>query len=113
MFEQTPPEQICVVRLSSIGDTCHALAVVRAIQDTWPETGITWIIGKTEATLMADIPDIEFIIFDKARGSRAYFDVRRSLAERRFPLLLHMHASMRANIASLAVKADRRIDACM
>jgi heptosyltransferase I len=97
MFKQSPPENICVVRLSAIGDTCHALAVVRAIQDTWPESRITWIIGKTEAGLMADIPDIEFIIFDKNKGLAAYRDVKSRLAGRTFDIALCMHASMRAN----------------
>lgn len=97
MFTQSPPESICVVRLSAIGDTCHALAVVRAIQDTWPELQVTWIIGKTEAGLMADIPGIEFIIFDKRKGRRAYADVRAQLDGRKFDIALCMHASMRAN----------------
>jgi heptosyltransferase I len=97
MFKQSPPESICVVRLSAIGDTCHALAVVRAIQDTWPESQITWIIGKTEAGLMADIPDIEFIIFDKSKGRAAYRDVKSRLDGRKFDVALCMHASMRAN----------------
>ena len=97
MFEDSPPESICIVRLSHIGDTCHALAVVRAIQDTWPETQLTWIIGKTEAGLMADIPGIEFIIFDKRQGRRAYSDLRRQLRSRRFDVALCMHASMRVN----------------
>ncbi|MDA0993169.1 MAG: glycosyltransferase family 9 protein [Proteobacteria bacterium] len=97
MFKQSPPENICVVRLSAIGDTCHALAVIRAIQDAWPETRITWIIGKTEAGLMADIPGIEFIIFDKARGRSAIADVRTALKTRKFDVALCMHASMRVN----------------
>jgi len=97
MFKQSPPESICVIRLSAIGDTCHALAVVRAIQDTWPETRITWIIGKTEARLMADIPEIEFIIFDKNKGRDAYADVSAQLKGRKFDVALCMHASMRAN----------------
>lgn len=97
MFKQSPPESICVVRLSAIGDTCHALAVVRAIQDTWPETRVTWIIGKTEAGLMADIPEVEFIIFDKSKGRAAYSDIRSQLRERKFSVALCMHASMRAN----------------
>jgi heptosyltransferase I len=97
MFKQSPPDNICVVRLSAIGDTCHTLAVVRAIQDTWPETKVTWIIGKTEAGLMADIPDIEFIIFDKRKGRLAYRDIRSKLEGRTFDVTLCMHASMRAN----------------
>jgi heptosyltransferase I len=97
MFKQSPPESICVVRLSAIGDTCHALAVVRAIQDTWPESQVTWIIGKTEAGLMADIPDIEFIIFDKRKGRAAYAGVKSDLDGRTFDIALCMHASIRAN----------------
>ena len=97
MFKQSPPQSICIVRLSAIGDTCHTLAVIRAIQDTWPESKVTWIIGKTEAGLMADIPDIEFIIFDKRKGRSAYREVRTQLDGRTFDAALCMHASMRAN----------------
>ena len=84
MLSQSPPESICIVRLSAIGDTCHALAVVRTIQDAWPETRITWIIGKTEASLLGDIPEIEFIIFDKSRGKDAQVQIRETLASRKF-----------------------------
>lgn len=97
MFKQSPPDSICLIRLSAIGDTCHALAVIRAIQDAWPDTRISWIIGKTEAGLMADIPGIEFIIFDKSKGRAAYADVRKALNDRGFDVALCMHASMRAN----------------
>ena len=97
MFKHSPAESICVIRLSAIGDTCHALAVIRSIQDAWPDTRITWIIGKTEAGLMADIPGIEFIIFDKRKGRVAYADVRKALDDRHFDIALCMHASMRAN----------------
>ncbi|HEX2139223.1 MAG TPA: glycosyltransferase family 9 protein [Woeseiaceae bacterium] len=109
MFQQSPPESLCVIRLSAIGDTCHALAVVRAIQDTWPETRLTWIIGRTEAALMADIPGIEFITFDKSNGTTAYRDVRAQLRDRRFDAALCMHASMRANILSLLVPSAVRL----
>ena len=93
-----PAQDICIIRLSAIGDTCHALAVVRRIQDNWPKANITWVIGKTEASLMAGIPDIEFITFDKSRGRRAYKDVQRQLGNKRFDIALCMHASLRANM---------------
>jgi len=103
------PEEICVVRLSAIGDTCHALAVVRRIQDNWPHARITWIIGKTEAKLLADIPDVEFIIFDKSRGYHAYKDVRSSLNGKAFDIVLCMHASMRVNFLYRKIKAPIRL----
>ena len=42
------PESLCIIRLSAIGDTCHTVPVVRAIQAAWPETAITWVIGRVE-----------------------------------------------------------------
>jgi heptosyltransferase I len=95
---QSKPQNICVLRLSAIGDTCHALAVIRRMQDNWPDSQVTWIIGKTEASLMSDIPDIEFVVFDKSRGLGAYKDVRAQLRGKRFDVALCMHASLRANL---------------
>lgn len=106
---QSPPESICVVRLSHIGDTCHALAVVRAIQDTWPETKLTWVIGKTEAALLADIPGIEFIIFDKGKGGRARQQLRARLRQQYFDVALCMHASMRINPVYLSINSPVRL----
>jgi heptosyltransferase I len=104
-----PPSSLCIVRLSAIGDTCHTVPVVRAIQDAWPATKLTWIIGKTEHSLMKGMDGVEFVVLDKAKGWRGYAAVRRALAGRRFDALLHMHASTRANIVSLFAHASLRI----
>ena len=104
-----PPKRVCIIRLSAIGDTCHTVPVVRTLINAWPDTRFTWIIGKIEATLLEGIPEIEFIIFDKTQGLRALKTLRGKLKSRRFDLLLHMHASMRANLASLMVRASRRV----
>jgi len=97
------------MRLSAIGDTCHALAVIRRLQDNWPDANITWIIGKTEAGLMSDIPDIEFVIFDKSRGLGAYKDVRGQLRGKHFDVALCMHASLRANLLIPSIPAAIRL----
>ena len=97
------------MRLSAIGDTCHALAVIRRLQDNWPDVRITWIIGKTEASLMSDIPDMDFVVFDKSRGRAAYKDVRDALQGSRFDVALCMHASLRANLLIRSLPADIRL----
>jgi heptosyltransferase I len=107
--QHTRPESICVIRLSAIGDCCHTLPVIRTIQSAWPDTKITWVIGKTEYALMEGVDGVEFITFDKSGGWSELFRLRRLLASRNFSILLHMHASMRANLASLCIKAGRRI----
>jgi heptosyltransferase I len=106
---QSKPEHICVMRLSAIGDTCHALAVIRRLQDNWPDVRVTWIIGKTEAALMSDIPEIDFVVFDKSRGRAAYRDVRAALAGKRFDIALCMHASLRANLLIRSLPARIRL----
>lgn len=98
-----------MIRLSAIGDCCHTLAVVRSIQTAWPSTRITWLIGRTEFALMEGVDGVEFIIFDKAQGWREYLELRRRLDGRHFPVLLNLHASMRANLASRMVSADLRL----
>ncbi len=95
--------------MSAIGDTCHALAVVRRLQDNWPDAEITWTIGKTEATLLADVPGVEFIIFDKSKGRAAYADVARQLDGRTFDIALCMHASLRANLLLRKIRATTHL----
>jgi heptosyltransferase I len=98
-----------MLRLSAVGDVCHTVPVLRALQDRWPETKITWIIGRLEASLIGDIPGVEFIIFDKKSGLAGYRALGRALGGRRFDLLLHMQVALRASMASVMIRADRRI----
>jgi len=106
---QSKPRDLCLIRLSAIGDTCHALAVVRRLQDNWSDIRITWIIGRTEYRLMSGVEDVDFVVFDKSKGRAAYRDVRAALGERRFDLALCMHASWRANFLIRAVRAPVRL----
>jgi heptosyltransferase I len=105
-----PLQRVCLLRLSAIGDTCHALAALRAFQTAWPETRFTWIIGKLEAKLMTDLlPEIEFIIFDKAATLRELRRLRTVLRGRRFDLLLDMQLSFRASLLSRLVDAPIKL----
>ncbi|KAF0192008.1 MAG: heptosyltransferase I [Gammaproteobacteria bacterium] len=104
-----PPECLCILRLSALGDICHALPVVRTLQQHWPQTKLTWVIGAFEHALVGDIPDIEFIVFDKRKGVGAYLDLRRRMRGRRFDALLHMQMSVRASLASLLIPAAVRL----
>jgi heptosyltransferase I len=104
-----PPDSLCILRLSAVGDISHVLPVVRTLQENWPQTQLTWIIGKAEYQLVYDIPDIEFIVFDKKAGISAYRDVRRHLQGRRFAVLLHMQMSLRASMLSLLVNSPIKL----
>lgn len=100
---------LCLLRLSAIGDVCHAVAMVQAIQRQYPKLKITWVIGKVEYQLLKHMDGIEFVIFDKSQGWRSYFKLRSDLAGQQFDVLLHMQVALRATIASLAISAKTRI----
>jgi heptosyltransferase I len=104
-----PPLAVCILRLSALGDTCHIVPVVRALQRAWPQAKLTWIIGKTESRLMELIDGVEFITVDKRAGFAACRDLSARLRGRRFDLLLHMQLSLRASLLSLAVPAAVRL----
>jgi heptosyltransferase I len=104
-----PPRSVCLLRLSAIGDTCHAVPVLRTLQRAWPGTQFTWIIGKTEARLMDLIEGVEFIIVDKRAGLGARREVRRQLGGRRFDVLLHMQLAFRASLISREVRATAKL----
>ncbi|WP_076413171.1 glycosyltransferase family 9 protein [Shewanella sp. UCD-KL12] len=102
-------DSLCLLRLSAIGDVCHAVAMVQAIQRQYPKLKITWVIGKVEYQLLKHIPGVEFVIFDKSQGWRSYFKLREDLAGQKFDVLLHMQVALRATIASLAISAKVRV----
>lgn len=103
------PASICLLRLSALGDVCNTVPLVRALQAAWPNTALSWIIGRTEHRLVQSLPDVEFIVFNKKAGGSAWRDVRRQLRGRQFDVLLHAQVSARANLLSLLVRARRRI----
>jgi heptosyltransferase I len=100
---------ICILRLSAIGDVTHVLPIINAIHQSEPDTKITWIIGKLEARLLKDLPNVEFIVFDKKGGLHAIRGLRKTLKGREFDVLLHMQVAARANLLSRLIKAPVRI----
>jgi heptosyltransferase I len=104
-----PLRDLCVLRLSALGDVCHALPVVRTLQDAWPEARFTWIVGRLEHKLLGHLPDVEFVVFDKQAGAAAYRGLHARMAGRRYDALLHMQLAFRASLAAALVPARRRI----
>ncbi len=105
----TPPRSLCILRLSALGDTCHAVAIARRLQRVWPATRLTWVIGRAEARLIHLLPEVEFITVDKRSGWRSLRAVRAQLAGRRFDVLLHMQLSLRASVVSTLIRAHIRL----
>jgi heptosyltransferase I len=103
------PSDICVLRLSAIGDVCHAVSAVQAIQRHYPQAKITWVIGKIEASLLEGLPGVELVVFDKQQGQAAYAKIRQTFKHKQFDVLLHMQVAFRANLLAACIPAKVKI----
>jgi heptosyltransferase I len=103
------PQNICILRLSAIGDTCHVVPVLRTLQRAWPAARFTWVIGSLESTLIGAMPEVEFITVDK-RASRAQRrELSRTLRGRSFDVLLHMQLALRASLIARQIQAPIKL----
>jgi heptosyltransferase I len=104
-----PPRNICILRLSAIGDTCHVVPIIRTLQHALPATKLTWIIGKTEARLMKLVDGVELITVDKRAGLSGLRILREQLRDRHFDALLHMQLAFRASVMAREIRAPLKI----
>lgn len=100
---------ICMLRLSALGDCANVVPAIHTLQAAEPDIRISWIINRAEASLVADIPGVDCLVYDKNNGRAAIRQLKQQLSGQRFDALLNMHASWRANRISGLVRADRRI----
>ncbi|MFL7866164.1 glycosyltransferase family 9 protein [Vibrio cincinnatiensis] len=105
----SPPKSVCFLRLSAIGDVCHAVAAVQALQQYWPETKVTWIIGQVEAQLLQGLDNVELIVFDKKSGWAGMKAVWQQLQGRHFDALIHMQLALRASLLTLGIRAQYKV----
>lgn len=103
------PKSVCFLRLSAIGDVCHAVAAVQALQKHWPETKVTWVIGKVEAQLIQGLEGVELVVFDKKAGWAGIKSVWNALKGQRFDALVHMQLALRASIVTLGISAKYKV----
>ncbi|MEM8843834.1 MAG: glycosyltransferase family 9 protein [Pseudomonadota bacterium] len=102
-------KSICILRFSALGDVTHMVPIIHSIQKFRPDITITWIIGTTEYKLVGDLPNVDFIQFNKKLGWKAYRDVLSQLKDKRFDVVLAPQVSMRANLLTFLLSAPRKI----
>lgn len=102
-------KKLCILRLSAIGDVCHAVAMVNRIQRQSPDIQITWVIGKIEHQLLKGMANVRFVIFDKREGKLANQKLKEALAKDEFDALFVMQVAFRANWASRAINAKVKV----
>ena len=102
------PRSLCLLRLSALGDVTHVLPLLHTLRTAWPDLEVTWVIGKGEHRLLAGLPGVRFVEYDKKTGLAGMRALRKELGKR-FDVLLQLQVSARANLLSAFIPATRRI----
>jgi len=104
-----PRRRIGIVMLSAVGDAVHAIAVVNALKRHDPTCHITWVMQPGPAMLVRGHPAVdEIVLFDRARGWRAFLDVRRALA-RPFDVVIDLQVYLKAGIITALAQAPVKL----
>jgi heptosyltransferase I len=87
--------------MSAVGDAVHVLPVAIALKRARPSTRISWVLQPGPASLVRGHWAIdEIIVFERAGGWRAFAQVRRELAARRFDVVLDLQVYLKAGIVT-------------
>jgi heptosyltransferase I len=105
-----PLDRVCVVMMSAVGDAVHVLPVLNALKRVSPRSHVTWVLQPGPATLVRGHAAVDEIIeFDRARGLRAFTDVRRALASRTFDVVLGLQVYFKAGIITSFTRAPVKL----
>lgn len=106
-------QDLCILRLSALGDVCNVVPAVRALQRHTPGVRITWVIGSAEWPLVAGLEGVEFVVYRKTTGVLGMYALAQRLrsarAGRPFDALLQMQPALRASLLAWFLPTRRRI----
>ena len=93
--------RIGIVMMSAVGDAVHVMPLVHALKAHAPQSRISWVLQPGPATLVRGHPLVDdIVLFDRARGWRAYVDTRSALATREFDVVLALQVYFKAGIVT-------------
>jgi heptosyltransferase I len=107
-----PPrlDRIGIVMMSAVGDAVHVLPVATALKRHAPHSHISWVLQPAPAALVRGHWAIdELIVFERARGWRAFADVRRALADRPFDLVLDLQVYLKAGLVTALTRSPVKL----
>jgi heptosyltransferase I len=105
-----PSARVLIVMMSAVGDAVHVLPVVTALKRHDPSIHVTWVLQGGPASLVRGHPDVdEIIVHDPRGGLRAFAKLRKTLAERRFDVVLDLQVYFKASIVTALASAPVKL----
>ncbi len=96
--------------MSAVGDAVHVMPIIHALKAHRPGCHITWVLQPGPASLVRGHPLVDdIVLFDRSRGWRAFLDVRRELARRRFDVVLGLQVYFKAGLVTAFAPANVKL----
>jgi len=103
-------DRVCIVMMSAVGDAVHVLPLLNALKRYSPSSHLTWVLQPGPAALVRGHPHVdEIILFDRSKGWRAFTDVQRELASRRFDLVIDLQVYFKAGVVTAFTRAPVKL----
>lgn len=109
------PDNILIIKPSSLGDVVHGLPVLAKLRAAYPDARISWLVGTAAAPVIEAHPDINRIFYFRrsvdglARTVKAHWSLVRELAAARFDCVVDLQGLFRSAFFGYMTGAPRRI----
>jgi len=110
--------KILIVKLSSLGDVVHALPVLRALREAYPQSHLAWVVEAKFQDLLQGHPDLnEVIVVEMQKWRRhwtlsslgAMVRVIRHIRRQRFDLVIDLQGLIKSGVVTGLSGAARRL----
>ena len=99
-----------IVMMSALGDAVHVLPLLDALKRHAPSTHVTWVLQPGPALMVQGHPHVDdVVIFQRARGLRAYADAGRELHSRPFDLVMDLQVYFKAGLVTWLCRAPVKL----
>lgn len=110
-------KNILIIKMSSLGDICHALPSLTALRNLSPTAKISWVVNKPFADLLVGHPLLdEVIVIDQqafTKGNlqaryRYYRQLKQELRSKKFDLVIDLQGLFKSSVVALMTGCSTR-----
>jgi ADP-heptose:LPS heptosyltransferase len=102
--------RVLIVLPGALGDVVRALPLLGRIRRAWPAAWMAWAVEPLSAPLLAGHPWLdEVVVFDRARGGRAFLPYLRRIRELRVDIALDLGRGLKSAVVARASGARLRL----
>lgn len=102
--------RVLIIKPSSLGDIVHGLQVLAAMRAGRDDLHVTWVVREMFAPLVEACAQVDrVVVFERRKGWRGLWAVRRVRQGERFDLVMDMQGLLRSGLMTWWARAPRKV----